>query len=163
MSSSAVTLAGSVHAGSEQRQMLRANHRVTALSFPRPRRQHRGVCGNRARARAHPGQAHCAAEIRGFLALDTRPAPSRRIQDPYGVRAFLQVQGPALERRTFIWVPSAWAVTVRQPPGAVHAGVASGHMSERPAATPNHVEASQEGVASLGSAVPGAASGAADE
>ncbi|MFJ7258120.1 aromatic amino acid ammonia-lyase [Streptomyces sp. NPDC098085] len=97
MSSSAVTLAGSVHAGSELRQLLRANHAVTALSFLALGGNAEAYAATVHRARAHPGQVHCAAEIRRLLALDTRPAPGRRIQDPYGLRAFPQVQGPALE------------------------------------------------------------------
>jgi len=51
--------------------------------------------------RPYPGAIHAAAEVRRLLGIpDTPQITSRRIQDPYGFRAFPQVHGPALEAVT---------------------------------------------------------------
>jgi histidine ammonia-lyase len=46
-------------------------------------------------ARPHPGQQRVARRLRGLL--DGVPLPPARIQDPFGLRAFAQVLGPAVE------------------------------------------------------------------
>jgi histidine ammonia-lyase len=46
-------------------------------------------------ARPHPGQQRVARRLRGLL--DGIPLPPARIQDPFGLRAFAQVLGPAVE------------------------------------------------------------------
>jgi histidine ammonia-lyase len=40
---------------------------------------------------------HCAREMRRLLGIDEATVAGRRIQDPFGLRAFPQVQGPALD------------------------------------------------------------------
>ncbi|GAB3466420.1 aromatic amino acid ammonia-lyase [Actinophytocola sediminis] len=97
MSSNAATLAEAVLATLELDRLLRASHAVAALSYV--------VLGGSAEAyatpvhaaRPHPGQVRCAAEMRRLLGMTGLPQPGRRIQDPYGLRAFPQVQGPALD------------------------------------------------------------------
>ncbi len=46
-------------------------------------------------ARPHPGQVRVGQRMRGLL--DGLPLPPARIQDPFGLRAFTQVLGPAVE------------------------------------------------------------------
>jgi histidine ammonia-lyase len=46
-------------------------------------------------ARPHPGQVRVARRMRGLL--DDLPLPPARVQDPFGLRAFAQVLGPAVE------------------------------------------------------------------
>jgi histidine ammonia-lyase len=46
-------------------------------------------------ARPHPGQVRVARRLRGLL--DELPLPPARVQDPFGLRAFAQVLGPAVE------------------------------------------------------------------
>ncbi|WP_307842482.1 aromatic amino acid lyase [Streptomyces sp. RK75] len=65
-----------------------------ALGFGGPGQRH----AERVHARRpHPGSLHCAAEMRRILWDDGEPGPGSRIQDPFGPRAFPQVQGPALD------------------------------------------------------------------
>jgi len=97
MSSNAATLSESVLACADLQLLLSASHAVAALSFL--------ALGGSAEAyasvvhefRAHPGQVRCAAEMRRLLGIGDAPVPGRRIQDPFGLRAFPQVQGPALD------------------------------------------------------------------
>jgi histidine ammonia-lyase len=46
-------------------------------------------------ARPHPGQIRVARRMRGLL--DGLPIPPARVQDPFGLRAFAQVLGPAVD------------------------------------------------------------------
>lgn len=102
MSSNAATLAEAVLASLELDRLLRASHVVAALSYV--------VLGGSAEAyatavheaRPHPGQVHCAAQMRRLLGMTGEPRPGRRIQDPYGLRAFPQVQGPALDASRYL-------------------------------------------------------------
>jgi histidine ammonia-lyase len=97
MSSNAATLAESVLACADLQALLRASHAVAALSFIALGGSAEAYAAVVHEARPHPGQVHCAAEMRRLLGLDATPAPGRRIQDPFGLRAFPQVQGPAVD------------------------------------------------------------------
>jgi len=101
MSSNAATLAESVLACADLRRLLRASHAVAALSFIALGGSAEAYAVAVHEARPHAGQVYCAAEMRRLLGLaagsSSGPAPGRRIQDPFGLRAFPQVQGPALD------------------------------------------------------------------
>lgn len=97
MSSNAATLGESVLAGADLRVLLRASHAVAALSFLALGGSAEAYASVVHEARPHPGQAHCASEMRRLLGIDEAPGAGRRIQDPFGLRAFPQVQGPALD------------------------------------------------------------------
>ncbi|MEE4543322.1 aromatic amino acid lyase [Streptomyces sp. V4-01] len=98
MSSNALTLGQAALACHDLDVLLRATHAVAALSLA-------GVSGSlEAYAapvhalRPYPGARRAAAEVRRLLgAPDIPVTPGRRIQDPYGFRAFPQVHGPAME------------------------------------------------------------------
>ncbi|MFD4789591.1 aromatic amino acid ammonia-lyase [Streptomyces sp. NPDC058459] len=97
ISSNAATLAEAVLAWHDLSRLLAASHVVTALTFC--------ALGGSAEAydervhasRPHPGAVRCAAELRRLLTEGGDLPPGRRLQDPFGLRAFPQVQGPALE------------------------------------------------------------------
>ncbi|MEV7406066.1 aromatic amino acid ammonia-lyase [Streptomyces sp. NPDC091267] len=97
ISSNAATLARSVLAWSDLRTLLRASHSVAALSYCALGGSPEAFAARVHAQRPHPGSVHCASEMRRLLWADTEPAPGRRLQDPFGLRAFPQVQGPALE------------------------------------------------------------------
>ncbi|TGN64189.1 aromatic amino acid lyase [Nocardioides eburneiflavus] len=97
MSSNAATLGESALACAELQVLLRASHAVAALSFLALGGSAEAYASAVHEARPHPGQAHCAAQMRRLLGIDDAPAAGRRIQDPFGLRAFPQVQGPALD------------------------------------------------------------------
>jgi histidine ammonia-lyase len=97
MSSNAATLGESVLACAELQLLLRASHAVAALSFLALGGSAEAYASVVHEARAHPGQVHCATEMRRLLGIDEAPVAGRRIQDPFGLRAFPQVQGPALD------------------------------------------------------------------
>ena len=97
MSSNAATLGESVLACAELQLLLRASHAVAALSFVALGGSAEAYASVVHEARPHPGQVHCATEMRRLLGIDEAPAAGRRIQDPFGLRAFPQVQGPALD------------------------------------------------------------------
>jgi histidine ammonia-lyase len=97
MSSNAATLGNAVLACADLQQLLRASHAVAALSFLALGGSAEAYASAVHEARPHPGQAHCASEMRRLLGIDEVPAAGRRIQDPFGLRAFPQVQGPALD------------------------------------------------------------------
>jgi histidine ammonia-lyase len=98
LSSNALALARAALAAHHVELLLRATHAVAALSLV-------AVCGSpEAYAapvhalRPYPGPARAAAEVRRLLGMPEQPVtPGRRIQDPYGFRAFPQVHGAALE------------------------------------------------------------------
>ena len=97
MSSNAATLGESVLAVAELQVLLRASHAVAALSFLALGGSAEAYASVVHEARPHPGQVHCASEMRRLLGISESPAAGRRIQDPFGLRAFPQVQGPALD------------------------------------------------------------------
>ncbi len=97
MSSNAATLADAVLVARELDGVLRASHVVAALSFVVLGGSPEAYATPVHEARPHPGQVHCAAELRRLLGMSGVPQRGRRIQDPYGLRAFPQVQGPALD------------------------------------------------------------------
>lgn len=97
MSSNAVTLGEAVLACAELKLLLRASHAVAALSFMALGGSAEAYAAVVHEARPHPGQVRCATEMRRLLGIDQAPVAGRRIQDPFGLRAFPQVQGPALE------------------------------------------------------------------
>jgi len=100
MSSNASTLGESVLACADLQLLLRASHAVAALSFLALGGSAEAYASAVHEARPHPGQVHCATEMRRLLGIDEAPLAGRRIQDPFGLRAFPQVQGPALDSLT---------------------------------------------------------------
>jgi histidine ammonia-lyase len=81
--------------------LLRASHAVTALSLTAVSGSLEAYAAPVHAVRPYPGTLHAAAEVRRLLGAPDRPrAPARRIQDPFGFRAFPQVHGPALEAAT---------------------------------------------------------------
>ncbi len=97
MSSNAATLAEATLACLSLERLLRASHVVAALSYVVLGGSPEAYATAVHAARPHPGQVWCAAELRRLLGMLGRPRAGRRIQDPYGLRAFPQVQGPALD------------------------------------------------------------------
>lgn len=102
-SSNAATIAESVLGCLELDRLLRASHAVAALSFIALDGNPEAYATPVHLARPHPGQVRCAAELRRLLGMsDTPPLPGKRLQDPYGLRAFPQVQGPALDACSYL-------------------------------------------------------------
>jgi histidine ammonia-lyase len=101
MSSNASTLAEAVLACLSLERLLRASHVVTALSYVVLGGSPEAYATAVHAAKPHPGQVWCAAEMRRLLGMVTPPA-GRRIQDPYGLRAFPQVQGPAVDALAYL-------------------------------------------------------------
>lgn len=97
ISSNAFTLALSVLAWSDLSTLLRASHAVAALSYLALDGSPEAFSARVHAQRPHPGSVRCAAEMRRLLWGDAEPADGARLQDPFGLRAFPQVQGPALE------------------------------------------------------------------
>jgi histidine ammonia-lyase len=97
MSSNAATLAEAVLVTVELRELLLASHTVAALSYIALGGSPEPYATTVHNAKPHPGQVFCASEMRRLLGMTAVPKPGRRIQDPYGLRAFPQVQGPALD------------------------------------------------------------------
>ena len=98
ISSNAATLAQAVLAWHDLGVLLGASHVVAALSYL--------ALGGSPEAFSHrvhvrrpfPGSLRCAAEMRALTSPVTGPPPpGRRLQDPFGLRVFPQVQGPALD------------------------------------------------------------------
>lgn len=102
MSSNAATLADAVLAARELDRLLRASHAVAALSYVVLGGSPEAYATPVHEARPHPGQVRCAAELRRLLGMRGVPPLGRRIQDPYGLRAFPQVQGPALDSLDYL-------------------------------------------------------------
>ncbi|MFL6126464.1 aromatic amino acid ammonia-lyase [Actinophytocola sp.] len=102
MSSNASTLAEAVLACLALERLLRASHVVTALSYVVLGGSPEAYATAVHAAKPHPGQVWCAAEMRRLLGMVGTPPPGRRIQDPYGLRAFPQVQGPALDALAYL-------------------------------------------------------------
>ncbi|MFE1449291.1 aromatic amino acid lyase [Streptomyces olivaceoviridis] len=106
LSSNALALAQAALAGHETELLLRATHVVAALSLAAVSGSPEAYAAPVHALRPYPGPARAAAEVRRLLGLpddpatggDTGlPAAGRRIQDPYGFRAFPQVHGAALD------------------------------------------------------------------
>ena len=93
MSSNASTLSEAVLACGELHQLLRASHAVAALSFLALGGSAEAYASAVHEARPHQGQVHCASEMRQAAGIDEAPAAGRRIQDPFGLRAFPRCKG----------------------------------------------------------------------
>ncbi|QIJ65338.1 aromatic amino acid ammonia-lyase [Streptomyces sp. JB150] len=98
LSSNALVLGQAALASHALGVLLRATHAVAALSLAAVSGSPETYAAPVHALRPYPGAAHAAAEVRRLLGLPKRPAGSgRRIQDPYGFRAFPQVHGPTLD------------------------------------------------------------------
>ena len=97
LSSSAVSLARAVLAAEELRGLLDASHVVAALSYCALGGSAEAFAAEVHARRPHPGAVRTAAEMRRILWHEGGPSPGRRLQDPFGLRAFPQVQGVALD------------------------------------------------------------------
>jgi histidine ammonia-lyase len=97
ISSNAATLAEAVLTWHDLRRLLDASHVVAALSFCALGGSPEAFSERVHAARPHPGSVRCAAEMRRLLLADGELPVGRRIQDPFGLRAFPQVNGPALD------------------------------------------------------------------
>jgi histidine ammonia-lyase len=97
MSSNAATLAEATLAAMKLDMLTRASHAVAALTYIALDGNPEAYSTAVHEARPHAGQVACAAEMRRLLGMTGTPKPGRRIQDPFGLRAFPQVQGPALD------------------------------------------------------------------
>lgn len=98
MSSNAFTLGQAALVCHDLDVLLRAAHVVAALSLAAVSGSLEAYAVPALAVRPYPGALHAAAEVRRLLGAPDRPrTPGRRIQDPYGFRAFPQVHGPALE------------------------------------------------------------------
>jgi len=97
MSSNAATLAEATLATMRLDTLTRASHAVAALTYVALDGNPEAYATPVHEARPHAGQVACAAEMRRLLGMHGTPKPGRRIQDPFGLRAFPQVQGPALD------------------------------------------------------------------
>jgi histidine ammonia-lyase len=97
ISSNAVTLAESLLAWHDLRRLLRASHVIASLSYCALGGSPEAFSEVVHAARPHHGSVHCAAEMRRILMPGGEPPARRRLQDPFGLRAFPQVHGPALD------------------------------------------------------------------
>ena len=97
MSSNAATLAEATLAAMRLDTLTRASHAIAALTYVALDGNPEAYATPVHEARPHAGQVACAAEMRRLLGMHQTPKPGRRIQDPFGLRAFPQVQGPALD------------------------------------------------------------------
>jgi histidine ammonia-lyase len=97
VSSNAVTIAEAALAAATLDVVLASSEVVTALSYRALGGSPEAYAEPVHRARPHPGQVRCAARMRHLLGMEGTPPPGRRIQDPFGLRAFPQVNGPAVD------------------------------------------------------------------
>lgn len=100
LSSNALALGQAALACHDLDVLLRATHAVAALSLAAVSGSLQAYAAPVHALRPYPGPARAAAEVRRLLGADdtgTGPDPGRRIQDPYGFRAFPQVHGCALD------------------------------------------------------------------
>ncbi|WP_405591450.1 aromatic amino acid ammonia-lyase [Streptomyces sp. NBC_01190] len=101
MSSNALTLGQAALVCHDIDILLRASHAVAALSLAAVAGSMEAYAAPVHAVRPYPGVVHAAAEVRRLLGAPERPrATGRRIQDPFGFRAFPQAHGPALEAAT---------------------------------------------------------------
>ncbi|WP_330347998.1 aromatic amino acid lyase [Streptomyces sp. NBC_00582] len=79
--------------------LLRATHAVAALSLAAVGGSAQAYAAAVHAPRPYPGPARAAGEVRRLLGIGdgSGAAPGRRIQDPFGFRAFPQAHGCALE------------------------------------------------------------------
>ncbi|MEC3997001.1 aromatic amino acid ammonia-lyase [Actinacidiphila sp. DG2A-62] len=98
MSSNALTLGQAALACHDLGVLLQATHAVAALSLAAVGGSPEAYAAPVHELRPYPGARRAAAEVRRLLALPDIPTTTgRRIQDPYGFRAFPQVHGQATE------------------------------------------------------------------
>ncbi|QKW29971.1 aromatic amino acid lyase [Streptomyces seoulensis] len=98
LSSNALTLAQAALGCHDLDVLLRATHAVAALSLAAVSGSLEAYAAEVHALRPYPGAARAAAEVRRLLgAPDRPPGAGRRIQDPFGFRAFPQAHGPALD------------------------------------------------------------------
>lgn len=95
LSSNAITLAECCLAYVEAATLINVVPLVGALSHVALRGNDETYDVRVHEARPHPGQVRVARRMRGLL--DGLPIPAARIQDPFGLRAFAQVLGPAVD------------------------------------------------------------------
>jgi histidine ammonia-lyase len=81
----------------ELSRLLDASHVVAALSYCALGGSAEAFAEEVHARRPHPGAVRTAAEMRRILWHEGERGPGRRIQDPFGLRAFPQVQGVALD------------------------------------------------------------------
>ncbi|MFI1030811.1 aromatic amino acid ammonia-lyase [Streptomyces sp. NPDC020951] len=99
LSSNALTLGQAALAQRELDVLLRATHAVAALSLAAVSGSPEAYAAPVHALRPYPGAARAAGEVRRLLGLPDRPPQrqGRRIQDPFGFRAFPQAHGCALD------------------------------------------------------------------
>ncbi|MEU3280609.1 aromatic amino acid ammonia-lyase [Streptomyces antibioticus] len=99
LSSNALALGQAALAQSGLDTLLRATHAVAALSLAAVSGSAEAYAAPVHALRPYPGAARAAAEVRRHLGLDGAASgpPGRRIQDPFGFRAFPQAHGCALD------------------------------------------------------------------
>lgn len=98
LSSNALALGQAALALHEVDLLLRATHAVAALALAAVSGSAEAYAAPVHALRPYPGAARAAGEVRRLLGLPDRPEGfGRRIQDPYGFRAFPQVHGCALD------------------------------------------------------------------
>ncbi|MEU6343291.1 aromatic amino acid ammonia-lyase [Streptomyces sp. NPDC046977] len=98
LSSNALTLGQAALACHQLDLLLRATHAVAALSLAAVSGSLEAYAPEVHALRPYPGVARAAAEVRRLLGVPGRPyGAGRRIQDPFGFRAFPQGHGPALD------------------------------------------------------------------
>ncbi len=99
LSSNALALGQAALVCHELDVLLRAAHAVAALSLVAVSGATEAYAAPVHAVRPYPGPARAAAEVRRLLGLPDRPphGGGRRIQDPFGFRAFPQVHGAALD------------------------------------------------------------------
>lgn len=100
VSSNAVTLAEAALAAGTLDVVVASSHAVAALSYLALDGSPEAYADPVHRARPHPGQVRCAQRMRHLLGMERTPPRGRRIQDPFGLRAFPQVNGPAIDALT---------------------------------------------------------------
>ncbi|MFD5252775.1 aromatic amino acid ammonia-lyase [Streptomyces bobili] len=98
LSSNALALGQAALGLHEVDRLLRATHAVAALALAAVSGSAEAYAAPVHALRPYPGAVRAAGEVRRLLGLPDRPENSgRRIQDPYGFRAFPQVHGCALD------------------------------------------------------------------
>ncbi|MEU6534462.1 aromatic amino acid lyase [Streptomyces sp. NPDC047000] len=98
LSSNALALGQAALAVHDIDLLLRATHAVAALSLAAVSGSPEAYAAPVHALRPYPGPARAAAEVRRLLGMADRPLNAgRRIQDPFGFRAFPQAHGVALE------------------------------------------------------------------
>ncbi|HET6293448.1 MAG TPA: aromatic amino acid ammonia-lyase [Kribbella sp.] len=95
LSSNAITLAECCLAYVEAATLINVVPLVGALSHVALRGNAEVYDARVHEARPQPGQVRVARRMRGLL--DGLPLPPARVQDPFGLRAFAQVLGPAVD------------------------------------------------------------------